>query len=157
MSILNLILKKNKKLRWIKTARTIEEMNIAVRGGFRVLVKEAETAPKFPFGSCVVQLKDTGEIKLRGNHPRVRDRFERDHPNGYDILIPSYYPQKFEYPFAAYLIPPDIKMGEIVLLEDLIEDINYKGYRLPFSEAEWTGEDFKILFDANKDIGTIVG
>lgn len=62
-------------------------------------------------------------------------------------------PRKYEYeiPFAAYLIPKDLEIGEHVFLDDIIED--YIGsewnqgdkYRLDFGDAIWTGEKFEII------------
>ena len=67
-----------------------------------------------------------------------------------------YYPYSFPSPFAAYLIPRDIKIGEKVFLEDLIED--YIGaswnqgdtYRLESCEAVWNGKDFDIQYDPSQ-------
>ncbi len=51
-----------------------------------------------------------------------------------------------------YLVPVDIKVGERVVLEDLIEDyigsyINDIPYRLKQCEAVWNGKDFDIDYD----------
>jgi len=74
-----------------------------------------------------------------------------------------YYPYKFESPFAAYLIPSDIKRGEMVFIEDLIED--YIGttwnqgdtYRLESCEAIWIRSKLKILYDPHKHQAEIIG
>ncbi len=60
-----------------------------------------------------------------------------------------YYPYQFPSPFAAYLIPSDLKVGERVILDDLIEDIvgasHSEGtYRIDSAEAIWNGEKFEV-------------
>ncbi len=68
----------------------------------------------------------------------------------------QYYPYQFLSPFAAYLIPPDIAIGERVVIEDLIEDY-YGGtfwshnIRLETLEAIWDGSDLVIQYDPNVD------
>ena len=74
----------------------------------------------------------------------------------------SYYPHSFKSPYAAYLIPKDIRLYEKVFVEDLIED--YIGmrwnqgdtYRLESSLAVWTGLSLKILHN-KKDVREIMG
>jgi hypothetical protein len=67
---------------------------------------------------------------------------------------------QFLSPFAAYLLPPDIVVGEIVILEDLIEDIvgarhKMHTYRLASAEAMWNGERFVISHDSYRVDETI--
>ena len=69
------------------------------------------------------------------------------------INFTRFYPHTFESPYAAYLIPKNLKVGEKVYIEDLIED--YAGIswnqgdvlRLEGCEAIWNGEDFDILYE----------
>ncbi len=74
-----------------------------------------------------------------------------------------YYPYHFPNPFAAYLLPPDLKRGEEVWLEDLIEDIVGSWWnqgdttRLAAAAAIWYVKKFKILFDPQKDAGVAIG
>ena len=80
------------------------------------------------------------------------------------MVLPSvsYYPYHFEHAIAAYLLPPDIKKGERVWLEDVIEDIVAKSWnqgvtsRLHAAKAIWNGEDFEIQFKP-KDVIRIIG
>lgn len=66
-------------------------------------------------------------------------------------------------PFAAYLIPQGLKVGEHVLLEDLIEDLvggswnQGDAWRLQSCEAVWNGADFEHQFDPKRDISSIMG
>jgi hypothetical protein len=66
-------------------------------------------------------------------------------------------------PDAAYLIPGDIKEGEIVFVADLIE--NFPGYqfnqggskRLKSCRAIWSKNDLTILYNPNVDCIRVVG
>ena len=74
-----------------------------------------------------------------------------------------YYPHQFPSPYAAYLIPDDIEIGEWVYLEDLIEDFvgaswnQGDKYRLESSEAMWNGKDFEIPYVADWDNTYMIG
>lgn len=75
----------------------------------------------------------------------------------------AYYPYNFPNPFAAYLVPPDIAVGEQVWLEDLIEDVvavwGNQGYRprLDAAAAVWNGTEFEISFDPERDADHWIG
>ena len=74
-----------------------------------------------------------------------------------------YYPYSFESPYAAYLLPPDLKINERVFLEDLIEDVvglvwnQGDKYRLSSVEAIWNGNDFELDYQKMIDKNEIVG
>ena len=143
-------------LRIIKTARDEESINIAAKNGFYPVVKKVEKSDEIRSKYAVLQNKKTGEIKVWGDY---RSSY-LDIVDGSDykmiIDFTYYYPYEFKSPFAAYLIPPDIKVGERVFLEDLIED--YLGanwnqgdtYRLESCEAVWNGKDFDIQYDSSQ-------
>lgn len=130
-------------LRVIKTARDKEAINRAANQGYYPLIKKVECSDEIKSKYAVLQNKETGEIKVIGDY---RSRYDGD---GYEVVIgfTFYYPHHFESPFAAYLIPEDLKAGERVYLEDLIQD--YIGgswnqgdtYRLDGCEAIWNGKD----------------
>jgi len=79
------------------------------------------------------------------------------------ILVLLVIRAAFSSPFAAYLIPKDIKMGERVLLADLIED--YMGaswnqgdtYGLESCEALLNGKDLEIQYDQRVNRSEFVG
>jgi hypothetical protein len=137
-------------LRTIKTARDVESINEAVLKGFKPLIKKIKPSKKIRSKYAVIQNKKTGEIALLGDYRSFG--FFSEHKNEFEMVInwTFYYPYAFENPFAAYLIPHDIEIGERVFIEDLIED--YVGgqwnqgdtFRLESCEAIWTGKDFKI-------------
>ena len=66
-------------------------------------------------------------------------------------------------PFAAYLLPPDIEVGEEVMLDDLIEDMlgtvwnQGDTYRLQCCRARWTGSDFELLYSPEDDAQHVIG
>jgi hypothetical protein len=162
-------------LRVIKTARDEESINRAAKNGFTPLIKKVEPSDEIRSKYAVVQNTKTGEIEIIGdfrsklyerNHlPSRLSRIFPEFKTDFDIVIDwtFYYPHNFTSPFAAYLIPQDIKMGERVLLEDLIED--YVGgswnqgdtYRLESCEAIWNGKDLEIQYDPRVNRSDFVG
>ena len=73
-------------------------------------------------------------------------------PKNTVIPFTFYYSHHFENPYAAYLIPFDIKVGEAVWIKVLIEDIvggswnQGDTFRLLSSEAIWNGKDLIVNF-----------
>lgn len=145
-------------MRVIATARTVDSINAAAKSGFRPLVKLVVPSPEIQTKFAVNQNKVTGEIQVVGDY---RGHWEAD----IDQVIPFTfrYPYVWESPFAAYLLPPDLSVGERVYLEDLIED--YVGltwnqgdvYRLDACEAIWNGTDFEVQYDPVGTPGFVVG
>ncbi len=133
-------------LRVIKTARDEKSINQAVAEGFFPLLKQVVPSSKIRSKYAVLQNPETGAIQVTGDL-RVRNR-----ESGYETVIDFtfFYPHHFPSPFAAYLIPSDLKVGERVYLEDLIEDLVGSSwnqgdtYRLPSCKAIWNGKDFDI-------------
>ena len=148
-------------LRVIKTARDMDSINNAAKSGLKPLIKKVEPSNKIRSKYSVVQNKKTGEIKIIGD---FRGRFYSN-DNDYETVIDwtFYYPHSFKSPFAAYLIPEDIKTGERVFIEDLIED--YIGaswnqgdtYRLESCEAIWNGTDLEIQYDPKTNRSDFIG
>lgn len=145
-------------LRTIKTARTEKEINKAVQEGFFPLVKPVVASTQIKSKFCVYQHPQTGEIQVGGD-------FRTSPKNGFKEIIPyaHYYPHNFPTPFAAYLIPKDLQVGEQVWLEDLIEDIVGKSwnqgnvYRLDGWAGIWNGKDFEIDYDVKRDAEVSIG
>lgn len=145
-------------LRVIKTARSRKAINLAAREGFRPLVKPVIPGEEISSMVAVYQHRGTGEIQLGGDY--------RYSPSEEWVLVVphfDYYPYHFASPFAAYLVPPDLCIGERVWLEDVIEDIvavwGNQGYRprLKHCEATWDGKEFIIDFDPQKDAEVWIG
>lgn len=149
-------------LRIIKTGRSVTSINKAAKNGFKPIVRKVQPSSKIRNKYSVFQNKKTGEIRIIGDY---RGGFKGDDDPEYHTVIDwtFFYPYSFKSPFAAYLVPGDIKIGERVYLEDLIED--YIGsswnqgdtYRLEGCEAIWNGKNFEIQYDDSQDRTTIIG
>lgn len=140
------------KMRTIKTARTEAKINAGAKSGFFPLMKPVVPNPEIHSKYAVFQNPETGEIVVSGDYRS----FGQDQSKGPLTQVLDwtyYYPYSFPSPFAAYLLPSDLKVGEHVWLEDLIEDIvgetwnQGNKYRLKSAEAIWNGKDFEIQFD----------
>jgi len=133
-------------LRIITTARTLEAINKAAKDGYWPLVKPVIPSPAIKSKYAVYQNVTTGEIDV------INDYRAENQTNGLTNVIKFtyYYPHQFENPYAAYLIPADIKVGECVWLDDLIEDVvgqkwnQGDSYRLTSCEALWNGKDMML-------------
>lgn len=149
-------------LRVIKTARDMDSINMAAKNGFKPLMKRVQPSEKIRSKYCVVQNKKSGEIEVLGDYRALFNSYSTEE---FETVIDwtFYYPNKFNNPYAAYLIPQDMTIGERVYIEDLIED--YIGgtwnqgdtYRLDSCEAIWTGTDLDILHDASSNRTYFIG
>ncbi|MEI7775966.1 MAG: hypothetical protein WCK17_14450 [Verrucomicrobiota bacterium] len=145
-------------LRVIKTARTFDAINAGAKEGFLPLVKRVKPGKDIHSIIEVHQHQETGEIELSTDGRNIPSE-------GYECVISfhPYYPYSFPAPFAAYLVPPGLKNGERVWLEDIIEDIvavfGNQGWnpRLEWCEAIWTGDQFDVQFDPDKDAPELIG
>jgi len=146
-------------LRTVKTARDEESINAAARAGFRPLVKPVIPSPEIQSKYAVIQSRSTGEIKVIGDYRYAINKDDMEVVIGFT----DYYPHSFPSPFAAYLIPPDLEVGERVYLEDLIEDVvgsswnQGDAYRLESSVAIWDGKDFTLEWEPGSDTQIMIG
>lgn len=138
--------KQKRLLRTIKTLRTKEEIEDAVKAGHKVLKQEVKPSEDIHVTDLHIKDKKTGEIEIKPYSyyaiPLDNDRYEV-------IKEVTYYPYNFPSKVAAYLLPDDLAIGERVILEDLIEDIvgtihSLNTYRLNSTEAIWNGEKFVV-------------
>jgi hypothetical protein len=151
---------KLKPCRVIHTARNLEAINRAVDEGFLPLVKELKASHRLYSTYCVFRNRKTNKVETADAEEGYVQYGEHYSYNSdeWDMVISyaKYYPYKFPSPFAAYLIPPDIIVGERVTIEDLIEDY-YGGsfwsqnVRLETLEAIWNGSDLEIQYDPDVD------
>ncbi|MDT3403733.1 hypothetical protein [Mucilaginibacter terrae] len=139
------------QLRIIKTARSQKAINEAAEQGFRPLVKPVIPSPEIRSKYAVLQDRKTGKIEVVSDY-RMAGAYD-NMKNVIDFTF--YYPYRFESPFAAYLVPPDLQVGELVVLEDLIEDV-ISGewnqgdiFRLKSCQAIWNGNEFILQHDPN--------
>lgn len=149
-------------MRTIKTARDKESINQAAKDGFYPLLKKVEPSEDISSKFAVLQNKKSGEIEVIGDYRMLMDS---DRDTDYEVVIDwtYYYPYKFSAPFAAYLIPKDIVIGERVFIEDLIEDFigstwnQGDTYRLESCEAVWNGTDLDIQYDSGENRTDYIG
>lgn len=146
-------------LRVIKTARDQETINNGARAGHWPLVKRVEPSPAIHSKMAIFQNTETGEIAIIDDY-RVTPR------PGFMTVIDffPYYPEHFRHPYAAYLIPKDLRVGEMVVLEDLIEDmveatIRSQGdtFRLKSANAIWNGQDFDVVMSDQQIVTMEIG
>jgi hypothetical protein len=154
--------KNSNELRVIETARDAESINNAAKSGLKPLIKKVEPSDKIRSKYSVVQNKITGEITIVMDY-RYGFRFDDNVEFVTVVDWTFYYPHNFKSPFAAYLIPKDIVIGERVYVKDLIED--YIGaswnqgdtYRLESCEAIWNGTDLEIQYDPRANRSDLIG
>jgi len=145
-------------LRVIKTARTEAAINAAARAGFKPLLKRVLQSEEIRSKFAIYQNQKTGEIDVVGDYRAIPKEGYRE-----AISWTGYYPYSFPSPFAAYLIPNDIRSEERLWVEDVIEDFvgmswNQGGAsRLNSCEAIWNGEDLIIQFNPDSDRNCVVG
>lgn len=139
-------LRKKALLRRIKTLRTKEEIETAVEDGHKVLKQKVEPSKDIRVTDLHIKDKQTGEIIIKPyNYHALPHDYDR-----YEIVEKrTFYPYKFPSKEAAYLLTDDLKVGERVILEDLIEDIvgeshAWGTYKLDSAEAVWNGEKFEV-------------
>lgn len=130
------------ELRIIKTARTEQAINDAVEQGYWPLVKPVIPSPDIRVKFAVSQHKTTGKITVANDYRdpimfrptepvgemsqqkqeklgssifrflKAKDPAPRINEEVTAIDWTYYYPYNFESPFAAYLIPKDLHVGE---------------------------------------------
>lgn len=152
-----------KKLRVIKTARSVEAINMGAKEGYWPLIKKVIPLDKIRTKYAVYQDSVTGEVTVIGDYRMSAPCWTPGATNEKVIDWTFYYPHSFESPFAAYLIPNDLEVGELVFVEDLIEDIvgttwnQGDCYRLESCNAKWNGKELEIQFDPKVDRMNLIG
>ena len=147
-------------LRVTRTIRGETAINAAKEMGLKLIELRAEVSDEFNIKYKKVKDKLTGKIVTLGD-------FREDHyfrKSRYKTIVDwtSRNPSKFFSPFAAYIVPKDLKSGERVLINDVITN-HVSGrwnqgdvYRLSKSEAIWTDRYFDIDV-SSYTIGEFIG
>jgi len=143
----------------IRTIRGETAIKLAKHMGLKLLELRAEVSDEFKIKYKKIKHRITGEIITIGDF-RADSRYSWKYKTLVDWT--SKNPSKFFSPYAAYVIPKDLKKGELVLINDVITN-HVSGrwnqgdvYRLSKSEATWTGEYFNIDVSSYA-IGDIIG
>ncbi|MBK7341736.1 MAG: hypothetical protein IPJ06_00715 [Saprospiraceae bacterium] len=104
------------------------------------------------------QHKETGAIKTSGDYRSIPD------PKVWTEVIPG--PTTIlclAQALCGLSHPADLETGDTVWLEDIIPDViggvwnQGSAWRLPSCMAVWTGEDFDLLYDENRDRQVAIG
>lgn len=147
---IGLEIQNEEKTRAIRTARSYEAMQDAVARGFRLQFKPVEMDVEIGVDVSLYRHRVTGAVHLRSLQFRPLPLDEEFGPGSSETDWEHIESAKCRpdavFPFAAYLIPPDLKAGERVFVEDLIEDVGERTAgtrtdRLLSSFAKWDGRD----------------
>lgn len=131
--------------RQIETARSLDAINTAVKAGFRTVLKAACPAPPFYTQDVLMRHRDTGLYQLKSYlKPKIDAAWQT-------VKHLRYCPPRFAKPFAAYVVPEDIQIGERVYIADVIEDLlgsidseTGSELRLNHTYGRWNGKDFYL-------------
>lgn len=136
-----------KPTRSIRTARGVKAINAAVAKGFWPLLRVLKPAPHIHNHVLYQQNRESGEIReihdLRGHDFDPNTQRE----TGW-LLFSTVDTSPM---VAAYLIPPDLQIGEKVRLADLIENVvaqdgpQFETQRWACANAIWRGNHFEIM------------
>lgn len=141
-------------LRVIRTARGLDEIRQQTTSGLRPFIVEVPESQGIKLS--VWQHRKTGEVKIATDmrYPPFIECPATDRPHwemvlGWQRYSSGHRTGSDSIPIAAYMIPADLKRGEMVFVEDTIELIEasvnisqggVQGYRS--APAVWTGEGF---------------
>jgi hypothetical protein len=149
--------------RVIKTARSLEAMNAGLSRQLRPLVKMVEPNPKLRRTCTLVQNRASGEVTRTTELGAPWEKYDETLWEVVATEVPISDSPKSA--IAAYLLPHDLRVGERVVLEDVIEEIvgmEHSGRggifatRLNSAEAVWDGEDL-FLDERFRFPGRVVG
>jgi hypothetical protein len=115
-------------------------INIGAKDGYWPLIKPVKQSDEIGQKIMVMQ-SENGAIELSA-----------DFRNGFPSKDMTFWynPYQSPFPFAAYLIPSNLKKGSRVFIPDLIEDLVGRGwnqgdaYRKTSAYAIWNGADLEI-------------
>jgi len=139
--------------RVIRTARSYQAMKDASARGNRLLVIRSSVDPGIGSKFILYQNKNTGRVHLQSLMSRPldhEDEFGADsNPEDWNCLGSASDRLDAPYPFAAYVIPPDLKAGERVFIEDIADDraretIGTATERLQATYARWNGVELQL-------------
>ncbi len=154
------ITKGEESLRIIKTIRGQKGIDNAIANGTKLIIKNVEPFSAVKGKYCIVRNKKSSK------ESKIFDfRDDRGYSDDYEIVKDwTYQYHNYDFPQeAAYIIPNDIKEGEIVMIDDLIE--NFLGYhynqggsdRLKSCKAIWKDNDLQIQYNPDIDCISAVG
>lgn len=148
----------------VKTARTASQIN-SNHDGYHVLIRPVYIDEHIRYK---VKLTDS-EKGYSGYDYRTYMRYDPDGFFNSQSGIPKdptnwWFPLKSTFPFAAYLIPEDVKIGQKVYVPDIIQNFIKSSwnqgdvFRLESGYGIWTGHDIQFDFPTQtKEATSIIG
>ncbi len=149
-----------KRTRTVKTARTIEEINSAIKQRKTLLFEPVWPSRKIMQGREFFFDNEKGSVVEVWD---IRARMGLDEKRYRSVGYVESYPELPKLSYAAYILPEDLQKNETVILEDVIKDMvglttnQGAAYRLKKVRAVWTGKKFKIDYSPEKNIQIIIG
>ena len=152
--------KRRENLRKIKTIRGQKSIDNAIANGTKLIIRKVEPFSAVKGKYCIVRNKKSGK------ESKIFDfRDDRGYSDDYEIVKDwTYQYHNYDFPQeAAYIIPDDIREGEIVMVDDLIENFLSYHYnqggseRLKSCKAIWNNNDLKIQYNPDADCIRVVG
>jgi hypothetical protein len=156
-----------KKLIRIATGRSEGEINKAIGNGFVPVFRDVTPCSELNKRFRILQNRSNKEIFVDKGNPNRGWKRGIDDAELWEVIVPwqEYYPHHFDSPYAAYLIPRGLEVGQKVVLNDVIEDY-YVGDR-PFGrtgltnrcgslEAVWNGRDLEIDYDPSLHVTYVI-
>jgi hypothetical protein len=144
-------------LRRIRTARGAREINELASPALRPLIVEARQSAGTQF--IIWQHEATGRIAISGHERFPPEEVEQENRRNWKDAPWLIVGQQLQeeprrcgedgLPIAAYMIPQDLRLGERVWIEDIIESVvrAYGGKRPRIQEAGvaiWEGDSFRF-------------
>ncbi len=132
----------------IATAGDLDSISEGAQAGLNPVVVPRKQHPSLYITGHYHQHIQNKEVRLF-NNSQVEDGF-------YPLFDLRHYPYTYQSRVAAYMIPKDIRIGEVVLLEDIIEDfigaLRPNPRRLPSAPAIWDGARMVVLYSRENDV-----
>lgn len=145
----------------ISTARNVNEINKAVKDGYNVVLKitDEQKNSLFSSGYKYSLIKTESGKYIEYVDPRVEYRIGEK----FETIIShkTYNDTSSRIHYAAYIVPKNLKVGDRVFLEDIIEDFPYHIHHGSSKLKSWTaifnGKDFDIDYKILEDSIMYIG
>lgn len=140
----------------IKTARSLEAMDDAQMRGYTLLFRNTGVENVFGTTKAILYQNDaTGKLWWSGDYRCARPDSNKE-GDGWTLVKDFFFirPDR-PLPIAAYLIPPNVKEGTKIYIEDVIEDRTVvlwnqgNAQRRVHETAIWDGTDFVFTEDSD--------
>jgi hypothetical protein len=127
-------------LRIIYTAKNTDEMTLAKALGFRIVYVQYKANPRLTVTEYLLEDRKTGEhVTSYSPRPMSSIVIGRDD----EVPLSPVKPR-----FCAYVVPPDLPIGDVWLdfvIEELVSYVSDRGCeRLHSCRASWNGDVFQI-------------